>query len=174
MKPGLGRSYLRIFACVGVLRGCIRTCLWLLSGCVRVRACVRVWLERCVVKITQSFSMFWQESLLELLLTLPKLTDDEQLFLLAGKIILYYAENEQVGKKLNSVWEGGWGRSKVSEERRDGKLPLNKVGDKSGSKRLGYEASSNITARLPFHIVVIFYICMPSFSNELLAARFIN
>ena len=136
--------------------------------------CVRVWLERCVVKITQSFSMFWQESLLELLLTLPKLTDDEQLFLLAGKIILYYAENEQVGKKLNSVWEGGWGCSKVSEERRDGKLSLNKVGDKSGSKRLGYEASSNITARLPSHIVVIFYICMPNFSNELLAARFLN
>ena len=51
--------------------------------------------------------MFSQESLLELLLTLPNLTDDEQLFLLAGKIILYYAENEQVGTKLKSVWEGG-------------------------------------------------------------------
>ena len=74
--------------------------------------------------------MFSQESLLELLLTLPKLTDDEQLFLLAGKIILYYAENEQVGKRLKSVWEGGWGRSKVSEERRHGKLPSNKLGDK--------------------------------------------
>ena len=51
--------------------------------------------------------MFSQESLLELLLTLPKLTDDEQLFLLAGKIILYYAENEQVGKRLKSVWARG-------------------------------------------------------------------
>ena len=100
--------------------------------------------------------MFSQESLLELLLTLPKLTDDEQLFLLAGKIILYYAENEQVGKRLKSVWERGWGRSKVSEERRDGKLPSNKLGDKSESKRLGYAVSSNITARLPFLVVFIF------------------
>ena len=100
--------------------------------------------------------MFSQESLLELLLTLPKLTDDEQLFLLAGKIILYYAENEQVGKRLKSVWERGWGRSKVSEERRDGKLPSNKLGDKSENKRLGYAVSSNITARLPFLVVVIF------------------
>lgn len=33
-------------------------------------------------------------------MTLPKLTDDEQLFLLAGKIILYYAENEQACQKL--------------------------------------------------------------------------
>ena len=28
-----------------VLRGCIRTCLWLLGGCVRVRACVRACLS---------------------------------------------------------------------------------------------------------------------------------
>ena len=40
--------------------------------------------------------IFLQESLLELLLSLYKLTDDPQLFLLAGKIILYYAENELV------------------------------------------------------------------------------
>ena len=142
--------------------GCYSGVAWVYSyllmtvGWVCTCACVRVWVERCLVKMTQYFSMFWQESLLELLLTLPKLTDDEQLFLLAGKIILYYAENEQVGKRLKSVWEGGWGRSKVSEERRDGKLPSNKLGDKSESKRLGYAVSSNITARLPFLVVVIF------------------
>ena len=142
--------------------GCCSGVAWVYSnllvavGWVCTCACVRVWVERCVVKVTQYFSMFWQESLLELLLTLPKLTDDEQLFLLAGKIILYYAENEQVGKILKSVWESGWGRSKVSEKRRDGKLPSNKIGGKSGSKRLGYEVSSNITARLPFHVIVIF------------------
>jgi len=159
--------------------GCCSGVAWVYSyllvavGWVCTCACVRVWVERCVVKMTQYFSMFWQESLLELLLTLPKLTDDEQLFLLAGKILLYYAENEQVGKKLKSARKGGWGRSKVSEERRDGKLPSNKIGGKSGSKRLGYEVSSKSTARLPFHVVVIFYICKPSFNNELLAARFI-
>ena len=40
-----------------------------------------------------------QDSLLELLLSLPNLTDDEQLFLLAGKIILYYAESELVSNR---------------------------------------------------------------------------
>ena len=37
--------------------------------------------------------------MLELLLSLPNLTDDEQLFLLAGKIILYYAESELVSNR---------------------------------------------------------------------------
>ena len=37
--------------------------------------------------------------MLELLLSLPNLTDDEQLFLLAGKIILYYAESELVSDR---------------------------------------------------------------------------
>lgn len=34
-----------------------------------------------------------------MLLSLPNLTDDEQLFLLAGKIILYYAESELVSNR---------------------------------------------------------------------------
>ena len=34
-----------------------------------------------------------------MLLSLPNLTDDEQLFLLAGKIILYYAESELVSDR---------------------------------------------------------------------------
>ena len=47
--------------------------------------------------------IFLQESLLELLLSLYKLTDDPQLFLLAGKIILYYAENELVRKIYSHI-----------------------------------------------------------------------
>ncbi|KAM7444435.1 hypothetical protein ABFA07_006950 [Porites harrisoni] len=53
-----------------------------------------------LLAIENSDVIIQHEALLELLLTLPKLTDDEQLFLLAGKIILYYAENEQACQKL--------------------------------------------------------------------------
>ena len=48
------------------------------------------------IVLNMKLFIFLQESLLELLLSLYKLTDDPQLFLLAGKIILYYAENELV------------------------------------------------------------------------------
>lgn len=53
-----------------------------------------------LLAIENSDVIIQHDSLLELLLSLPKLTDDEQLFLLAGKIILYYAENELACQKL--------------------------------------------------------------------------
>jgi len=53
-----------------------------------------------LLAIESSDVIIQHESLLELLLTLPNLTDDEQLFLLSGKIILYYAENELACQKL--------------------------------------------------------------------------
>lgn len=53
-----------------------------------------------LLAIENSDVIIQHESLLELLLSLYKLTDDPQLFLLAGKIILYYAENELACQKL--------------------------------------------------------------------------
>ncbi|KAK2557422.1 hypothetical protein P5673_020545 [Acropora cervicornis] len=53
-----------------------------------------------LLAIENSDVIIRHESLLELLLSLYKLTDDPQLFLLAGKIILYYAENELACQKL--------------------------------------------------------------------------
>lgn len=43
-----------------------------------------------------------QENLLEVLLELPMNTMDEKLYLLAGKILLYYAENRPVCYPLNT------------------------------------------------------------------------
>lgn len=53
-----------------------------------------------LLAIENSDVIITHDSLLELLLSLPNLTDDEQLFLLAGKIILYYAESELACQKL--------------------------------------------------------------------------
>lgn len=53
-----------------------------------------------LLAIENSDVIIQHESLLELLLSLPKLADDQQLYLLAGKIILYYAENELACQKL--------------------------------------------------------------------------
>lgn len=45
--------------------------------------------------------VFFQEDLLEILLDLPLKTMDEKLYLLAGKILLYYAENQQVNTYID-------------------------------------------------------------------------
>ena len=37
-----------------------------------------------------------QEDLLHFIVNLPSVSEDEQLYLLAGKILIYYAENEKV------------------------------------------------------------------------------
>ena len=41
-------------------------------------------------------SLIWQDELLNFIVNLPYESEDEQLYLLAGKILIYFAESESV------------------------------------------------------------------------------
>ena len=41
-------------------------------------------------------SLMWQDELLNFIVNLPYESEDEQLYLLAGKILIYFAESESV------------------------------------------------------------------------------
>ena len=46
--------------------------------------------------VLYSDSLVWQDELLHFIVGLPYESEDEQLYLLAGKILIYFAESESV------------------------------------------------------------------------------